>query len=151
MSTPQERIQDDLKTALKARDKERLGTLRMLLTDIKNEKIKRGEELDEDTFIAVVRRGVKQRRDSETQYRDGGRTEQADQEKREAEILSEYLPAQVSEDDVRAAIEEFVAAEGLSGPRNMGQVMKAMMQRFGSTADGGTISRLAKDILSKDS
>lgn len=147
MSTPQERIQDDLKLAMKAKDTARLGTLRMLLTDIKNEKIKRGEELDEEAFFAAVRRGIKQRKDSETQYRDGGREELADKEKAEAEILSEYLPQQAGEDELHAAIRDFVEAEGLSGPRGIGPVMKAMMARFGSSADGGTISRLAREIL----
>ncbi len=147
MPTPQERIQSELKEALKAKDKERLSTLRLLLTDIKNEKIKRGEDLDDDAFLAVVRRGLKQRKDSEKQYRDGDRPELADKEKREAEILTAYLPQQVGEDELRAAIREFVDAEGLSGPRGIGPTMKAMLGRFGSAADGATINRLTREIL----
>ena len=147
MATPQERLEADVKTAMKARDKERLGTLRMLLTDVKNEKIQLGADVDESTFITVVRRGIKRRRDAEKQYRDGNRPELADQEAREAVILEEYLPAQVDEATIRAAIEEVVAAENLEGPRGMGPIMKAMKARFGDNADGATLSRLAREVL----
>jgi len=136
-----------VKDALKAKDKDRLGTLRMLLTDLKNEKIRLGEEVDEEGFFAVVRRGIKQRRDSETQYRDGGRAELADKEKLEAEILAAYLPQQAGEDEIRAAVQEYVAAEGLEGPRGIGPVMKAMIERFGGTADGTTINKVAREVL----
>lgn len=147
MATPQERIQSDLKEALKAKEKDRLGTLRMLLTDLKNEKIQRGEDLDEEAFLAIVKRGIKQRRDSEKQYRDGGREELAEKEKLEAEILAAYLPQQAGEDEIRAAVEECVAAEGLEGPRGIGVVMKAMMKRFGGSADGATINKIAREVL----
>jgi hypothetical protein len=133
---------------MKARDSERLGTLRLLLTEIKNERIAQGEELGEDAFLAVVKRLVKQRRDSASQYRDGGRAELAEQEEAEIVILETYLPEQVGEEEIRAAVVEFVAAEGLAGPKGMGAVMQAMMARFGAAADGGTISRIARDVLS---
>lgn len=147
MSTPQERIQDDLKTALKAKDKERLSTLRMLLTEIKNEKIKQGAEIDDDGFVQLVRRGIKQREDASQQFRAGDRQELADKEDREAVILAEYLPAQASEDDIRQAIEELVAAEGLEGPRAIGAIMKGMLAKFGSAADGRTINQIARQVL----
>lgn len=147
MSTPEERLQADLTDAMKARDKERLGTLRMLLSDVKNAKIERGQALDDDAFAAVVRRGIKQRHDAEKQYRDGGRPELADKEQREAEILADYLPKQAGEDEIRAAVRELVAAEGLAGAKGIGPVMKAMIQRFGATADGATINRVAREVL----
>ena len=144
---PQSLVQQHVKEAMKAREKERLGTLRMLLSEIKNEQIKTGNELDEAGFLAVVRRLVKQRKDSASQYRDGNREDLAIIEDQEIEILNVYLPAQASEDDIRAAVEELVAAEGLSGPKGIGPVMRAMMKRFGAAADGGTINRIAKEIL----
>ena len=147
MSTPQERIQEDLKNAMRAREAERLGVLRMLLTEIKNEKIRSGEELDEDAFVTVVRRAVKQRREAAEQFRKGDRTELAEKEEREAEILTVYLPQQASEDEIRAAVEAFVAEQGLSGPRDLGPVMKAMLERFGSKADGRTVSQIARQVL----
>ena len=147
MSTPQERLQGDLKEALKAKEKERLGTLRMLLTELKNEQIKTGTEIDEEGFIQLVRRAIKQRQDAASQYHEGGREELAAKEEREAEILGAYLPAQASEEEVRAAIEALVAEQGLEGPKAIGVIMKAMMAHFGSKSDGRTINTIAREIL----
>lgn len=147
MSTPQETIQNDLKTAMKAGEKERVGTLRMLLTEIKNERIRAGEEVDQDRFVALVRKAVKQRQEAAEQFRAGGRTEMADKEEREAAHLEAYLPAQASEAAIRAAIEDLVAAEGLEGPAAIGRVMKAMIERFGAGADGRTINQIARQVL----
>ncbi len=147
MSTPLERVQNDLKAAMKARETERLATLRLLLSEIKNEKIRAGEEVDDDDFARLVKKAVKQREDSAEQYEKGGREELAAKEKREAEILAAYLPAQVGDDDIRRAIEGFVAEQGLSGAKGIGPVMKAMLARFGGSADGKTINRIARDVL----
>ena len=147
MSTPLERIQSDIKDALKAKATSRLTTLRMLLSDIKNEKIKLGREVGDDDLVRLVKKGIKQRQDAADQYRAGNREEQAAQELAEAEILSEFLPAQASEDEVRAAIEELVAAEGLEGPKAIGVIMKAMMAKFGAAADGRTINLIARQVL----
>ena len=147
MSTSQERIESDVRQALKAQDKERLSTLRMLLNTIKNERIRSGDEVDEETFFSLVRKGIKQRRESSEQYRQGNRPELAEKEEREAEILQTYLPPEVSDLELQAAIREFVLAEGLAGPQALGQVMKAMLHRFAGRADGATINRLAREIL----
>ena len=147
MSTSPERIESDVRQALKAQDKERLSTLRMLLNTIKNERIRSGDEVDEETFFSLVRKGIKQRRESSEQYRQGNRPELAEKEEREAEILQTYLPPEVSDLELQAAIREFVLAEGLAGPQALGQVMKAMLHRFAGRADGATINRLAREIL----
>lgn len=147
MTSPQTRVESDLKAAMKSGDKERLSTLRLLLTEIKNERIRRGEELDEEAFIAVVRRALKQRQEAAESYRNGGRAELAEKEEREAAVLEEYLPKQASEDEIRAAIEEIAAAEGLSGPAGMGPLMKGALARFGTAADGKTVSRIAREVL----
>ncbi len=147
MSTPLEQIQNDLKAALKAKEKERLSTLRLLLAEIKNEKIRAGQEVGADAFARLVRKALKQRKDSAEQYRKGDRRELAAKEEREAEILVAYLPQQVGEAEIRGAIEELVAAEELSGPRAIGVVMKAMMARFGGSADGKTVNRIAREVL----
>lgn len=144
---PQERLQDEVKTAMKARDAERVSTLRMLLSEVKNEKIRLGHEVDEAAFVAVVRRAVKQRHDAVAQYRAGNRPELAAKEEREIVILETFLPQQAGEAEVRGAIESFVAAQGLSGPKGMGPVMKAMKERFGATADGATLNRIAREVL----
>ncbi|HEX5760162.1 MAG TPA: GatB/YqeY domain-containing protein [Thermoanaerobaculia bacterium] len=146
-TTPQQRIESDLKEALKAGQKERLSTLRLLLTEIKNERIRRGGEVDEAGFVALVRKSVKQREEASAQYRQGARPELAEKEEREALLLSGYLPAQADEEQIRAAIEELVAARGLAGPAAIGPVMKEMLARFGSAADGATINRIAREVL----
>jgi uncharacterized protein len=147
MSTPRETVESDLKAALKAGEKERLGTLRLLLAELKNERIRRGSEVDDEAFAGLVRKAIKQRAESAEQYRAGGRPELADKEEREAAILAAYLPQQVDEAELRTAIAEFVAAEGLAGPKGIGPVMRAMLARFGSSADGTTINRIAREVL----
>ena len=147
MATPQQTIEADVKTALKAGDKERLSTLRLLLGELKNEKIKRGSDVDDATFAAVLRKMVKQRQDSVEQYTKGGRPELAAKEEAEIRVLESYMPQQASEADLRAAVAEIVAAQGLSGPAGIGPAMKAMLQRFGASADGTTVNRLVRELL----
>ena len=149
MSTPQQRIEMEVLQALKAQEKERLSTLRLLLNAIKNERIRSGEEVDENTFLNLVRKGIKQRQEASEQYRKGEREELAEREEREAEILSAYLPPPVGEDELTAAIRDFIEAQGLAGPQALGPVMKEMLSRFGGRTDGGTINRLAREILTE--
>lgn len=139
-----------MKTAMKSGEKEKLSTLRMLLTEIKNERIRRGSDVDEAGFVSLVRKAIKQREESALQYRNGGREELAAKEESELKMLSGYLPAQVDEGQIRAAIEEIVNAKGLSGPAAMGPIMKEVLARFGSSADGATINRIAREILAKN-
>ena len=146
---PQQRIEADVKAAMKAGEKERLSTLRLLLTEIKNERIRRGSEVDEAGFVSLVRKSIKQREDSVSQYRAGNREELAAKEEAEIKVLAGYLPAQVDEGQIRAAIEELVSSRGLSGPAGIGPVMKEMLARFGSSADGATINRIAREVLAK--
>jgi uncharacterized protein YqeY len=147
MATPQQTIEADVKTALKAGEKERLSTLRLLLGELKNEKIKRGDEVDEASFVAVLRKMVKQRQDSVEQYTKGARPELAAKEEAEIRVLEAYMPRQASEADLRAAAQEIVAAQGLAGPSGIGPAMKAMLQRFGSSADGSTVNRIVRELL----
>ncbi|HEV8238064.1 MAG TPA: GatB/YqeY domain-containing protein [Thermoanaerobaculia bacterium] len=147
MATPQQRIEEDLKQSMKARDAERTSTLRMLLAALKNERISVGHEVTEDEFVTVVQRGVKQRQDSVEQYRKGGREDLAGKEEREATLLSAYLPAQVPADEVRAAVEAVVREQGLAGPKAIGQVMSAVMPRFKGRFDGKALQQIARDVL----
>lgn len=147
MPSPQPTVEAEVKTALKAGDKDRLSTLRLLLGELKNEKIKRGAEVDEAAFAAVLRRMVKQRQDSVEQYTKGGRPELAAKEQAEIAVLEAYLPQQTGEAELRAAAAEIVAAQGLAGPSGIGPAMKAMLQRFGASADGTTINRIVRELL----
>ena len=147
MTSPQEQIEAEVRAALKAGDKERLATLRLLLNSIKNERIRIGAEVDQAGFVQLVRKATKQRLESAEQYRAGNRPELAEREEREAEILKAYLPPEVDDDEIRQAIRELVSAEGLSGPGAIGPVMKAMLDRFSGRADGATINRIAREVL----
>jgi uncharacterized protein YqeY len=146
-TTPQQRIEGDLKAALRAGDKPRLQTLRLLLAEIKNERIRRGAEVDEAGFVALVRKAIKQREDAAAQYRTGQRPELAAKEDDEAVILASFLPPAASDDDIRAAIAALIAERGLAGPAAIGPVMKEMLGRFGTSADGATINRIARELL----
>ncbi len=144
---PQQRIEAGVKEALKAGDKTRLQTLRLLLTEIKNERIRRGGEVDEAGFVALVRKAVKQREESVAQYRAGNREELAAQEEAEAKILASFLPAAADEGAIRDAIAALIAERGLAGPAAIGPIMKETLARFGTSADGATINRIARELL----
>jgi uncharacterized protein YqeY len=147
MAQPQERISEDLKAAMKARDAERTSTLRMLLAELKNERIRAGREVAEEDFLRVVQKSVKQRQDAAEQYRGGGRVDLAEKEEREAVLLGAYLPAQLSDDEVRGAVEALVREQGLSGPRDLGKVMQALVPRFQGRVDGKVLQRIARETL----
>lgn len=149
MSSPQERLEADVKIALKAGEKERLTTLRMLLSEVRNEILLHSREVDEERFVALVRKAIKQRHEAATQFRAGVRIESAEQEEREALMLAAYLPQAVSEDELAQAIEALIAERGLSGPAAMGVVMKEILARFGQRAEGATVSRLARQALAR--
>ena len=144
---PQTRLEDDIKTAMKERQADKLSTLRLLLGAVKNRKIELGTDLDDAEFLALVQKAIKQRRDAAEQYAKGGRDELAAKEEAEIGVLEAYLPEQASEDDIRAAIAQLIASEGLEGPKAMGPVMKAMKEKFGGATDGQTLSRLARELL----
>ncbi|MGH9464756.1 MAG: GatB/YqeY domain-containing protein [Thermoanaerobaculia bacterium] len=144
---PVARVQADLTAAMKAGDKERTSTLRLLLNAVKNEGLAARAEVDEPRFLALVQKGIKQRRESVEAFRGGGREELAAKEEREIELLASYLPPPASEEELRAAIAAFVAERGLAGPQALGPIMKEMTARFAGRADGGTIGRLARQML----
>lgn len=147
MSTPEERVSEAVRAALKSGERERTSTLRMLLHEIKNEGIRGRSAVDETGFLRLVRRAVKQRQESASQYADGGRQELADKERREIEILEVYLPEEVEEGELQQAIAELIAAERLSGPAAMGPLMKLMMSRYAGRVDGGRINQLVSEAL----
>jgi uncharacterized protein YqeY len=147
VAAPQQRIESELKAAMKSGDKLRLQTLRLLLTEIKNERIRRGGEVDEAGFAALVRKAIKQREEAAGQYRAGNRPDSAAKEDSEAAILETFLPAAADEGEIRAAIAALIAERGLSGPQAMGPIMKEMLARFGGTADGATLNRIARELL----
>ncbi|MCZ6507643.1 MAG: GatB/YqeY domain-containing protein [Acidobacteria bacterium] len=144
---PRDKIQADVAAALKARDTARVSTLRLLISALDNERIARGREVDEAGFMRLVQKAIKQRKEAAELYDKGSRSELADKERTEAEILAAYLPPPIDEEEIRAAVVEFIDGEGLAGPQAIGRVMKEMMARFAGRADGGTINRIARELL----
>ncbi len=140
-------LKNDLKVAMKARDKTRLSTLRMILSVAKNEQIAKGAELTAEDFITLLTRQAKQRRESAEQFRAGGRDEMADQEEAELLVIQDYLPKQLSEDDVRALIADIIAETGAEGPRGMGKVMGPLSAKIRGKFDGKRASALVKEAL----
>lgn len=140
--TVAEQLKTDLTTAMKAGEKERVGALRLILSELqKDAKEGNGDEL------AVLRRERKRRLDAATQFRDGGRTELAVQEEGEAELIATYLPAELSDDDLDAIVADAIAETGASSPKDMGQVMKAAMGRVAGRADGKRVSARVQEAL----
>ncbi len=147
----QQQIVDDLKSSMKARDKDRTSALRMVLSAMKNTAIEKGRgpqgELDDDEVERILVSEVKKRRESATAYRDAGREEQADREDAEASLYEGYLPEQLSDEDLTALVDEVIAETGASGMKDMGPTMKAVMARVGSQADGSRVSEIVRGKL----
>lgn len=142
-----QQILDDIKTAMRAGDKDRLGVLRMLSAAIKQREVDERIELDDAQTLAVVEKMIKQRKESADQYTAGGRAELAEKELAEIEILKHYLPEQLSDAEIDALIEETIAATGASGIKDMGKVMGELKPRVQGRADMGEVSKKIKARL----
>jgi hypothetical protein len=143
-----ERIMEDMKAAMRAKDELSRDTLRMLRSDLGNEELSLGKELTEDDVMRVLARGVKTRADSAAQYQEGGRPELAEKERREIEVIERYLPKGLSEDEAKAAVAEVISELGASSKKDMGAVMKTLRERHGARLDGKLASRLVAGALS---
>ncbi len=142
-----ERLEADMKEALKARERLRLETVRGARGAIRNREIELGGELDEAGIAAVLRSLVKQRLDSIEQYRVGGREELAEKEEAEKAVLEAYLPAATDAARIEQVVAEVIAEVGASGPRELGKVMKPALERLGPAADGKLVSEVARRLL----
>jgi len=142
-----ERVTEDVKTAMKARDAERLGTLRLLTAALKQREIDERITLDDAGVIGVIEKMLKQRRDSVSQYEQAQRQDLAEVEKREMDVLKAYLPQPLSEAQVAAIVAEAVASSGASSPADMGKVMAIVKPKVAGRADMGKISALVKAKL----
>ena len=144
-----ERIDAEIKDAARAQDKRRLGTLRMLKSAMKYREIETEKPLEDAEILQVVGTMIKQRRDSVAQYTAGGRPELAAAESEEIKILEAYLPRQLTDDELFALVQEAIAASGAKGPREMGLVMKALVQKVAGKAEGRRVSEQVKSALAK--
>jgi len=143
-----DRLTQDMKASMKARDTLRLDTLRLTLSEIKNARIEKGEDLTDEEVVQILRRGVKRREEVIDQYRQGGRDDLADKEASEAEILKEYLPQMLVGEDLEKAVDAAIAETGASSIKEMGKVMKAVMASHAGKVDGKRVQELVKARLS---
>lgn len=141
------RINDDMKAAMRARETERLGTIRLLMAAIKQREVDDRVELDDAGVTAVIDKMLKQRKDSISQFEQAGRTDLADKEKAEVEVLAVYMPAQLSEAEVAAEVQKAVTESGATGPQDMGKVMGLVKARLAGRADMTAVSGLVKAAL----
>lgn len=144
-----DRITDDMKAAMRAKETERLGTIRLLTAAIKQKEVDERVTLDDAAIIAVVDKMLKQRKDSIEAFEKADRQDLADKEKAEVAVLQAYLPARMSEAEIAAEVKAIVAELGAKGPGDMGKVMGAVKTRLAGKAEMGLVSAAVKQALSK--
>ena len=143
-----EQITEDMKTAMRAKEAGRLQTIRLLIAEIKRKEVDDRIELDDTQTLAIVEKMIKQRKDSISQFEAGNRQDLADIEKAELAILSAYMPAGLSDEEVAAEVAAAVAASGAAGPQDMGKVMAIVKPKLAGRADMTAVSALVKKALS---
>ena len=142
-----EQIRADLTSAMKAQEKERLSTLRMLQSALKNEQINVGHELSNEEAMTIIRKAVKQRLDSIEQYTNAGRAELAEKERSEMELLKTYLPAELSDEELESGLREIIASTGAQSKKDLGKVMKEATARFKGRVDGKKVQEAVSRLL----
>ncbi len=144
-----EKITEDMKAAMRAKESDRLATIRLLTAAIKQREVDERIELSDDQVLVVIEKMIKQRKDSITQFEAGGRQDLADIEKAEMAVLSAYMPAQMSDAEVQAEVQAAVAQVGAAGPQDMGKVMGVLKGKLAGRADMTAVSAMVKTALSK--
>lgn len=144
-----QRLTEDMKTAMKAGEKERLGTIRLINADIKRKEVDERIELDDAQVLAILEKMMKQRKDSVSQYEGASREDLAAVERAEMAVIEQYLPAKLGEAEVLAAIDAVIAETGAVGPADMGKVMGAIKTKLAGQADMGEVSKLIKQRLAR--
>ena len=142
-----QRLADDQKNAMKSGDKLRLSVIRMVRAKIKNAQIEKRDALNNDETLKVVARDVKQHKESITAFRVGNRPELAEKEEAELAILMEYMPQQMSRDEVVAIVKQVIAEAGATGPQDKGKVMGKIMAKVSGKADGKEVNQIVMDLL----
>ena len=144
-----EKLTADMKEAMKAREegRQRLGVIRLVRGAIRQQEIDGLRELDDEAVLSVISKEVKQRRDAIEEFQKGGRDDLVRQNEAEIAILMEYLPQQMTEDEVRSAVQEAIAATGASTPKDMGKVMKELMLKVKGRADGKLVNQIVRERL----
>ncbi|GAB4569877.1 MAG: GatB/YqeY domain-containing protein [Anaerolineae bacterium] len=148
MDDPRVRLQADLKEAMRAKDRQRITVLRMALNAIKQEEIDKRVTLSAEDATAILMREAKKRYESIQEAAKAGRTDIAEAEQQELNILEAYLPKQMTESEIAELVKEVIAEVGASSPKDMGNVMRVLMPRVKGQADGGLVNRIVREQLS---
>jgi len=144
-----EKITEDMKAAMRAKETAKLGTIRLLTAAMKQKEVDERIELNDSLILAIIEKMIKQRKDSITQFEAGGRQDLADIEKAELLVLSAYMPAALSDAEIQAEVTAAVAAVGATGPQDMRKVIDVLKQKLAGRADMGAVSGLVKAALAK--
>lgn len=147
MSTLKTKLEDDLKRAMRERNAQRRDVIRYIRSEIRNQEIRLQRDLEDDDAIQVLSRQAQQRRDSIEAFQSANRQDLVEKERAELEIITEYLPKQMGEDEIRALVAQTVAETGATGPRDMGKVMSALMPQVRGRAEGRQVSALVSEKL----
>ncbi|SDZ97188.1 hypothetical protein SAMN05660420_00920 [Desulfuromusa kysingii] len=142
-----DQLMQDMKEAMKAKQADRLGTIRQLRSAIKNKEIEIQQELDDDGILGVISTAVKQRREAAQMYSDNGRPELAAKEEAELAVLQQYLPAQLDEAEIRSIVTSVIAEIGAASMKDMGKVMPLVMAKTKGSADGKVVNQLVRELL----
>ncbi len=142
-----ERLKADMKEAMKAKDKVKLSTIRMINSLIKNAEIEKRGELTDEEIIQLLMKYAKQRKESIEMYEKGGRQDLVEKEKAELAVVESYLPKQMSEEEIREIVKQTIEEVGASSVKDMGKVMKAVMPKVKGRADGSVVNRIVKELL----
>lgn len=142
-----ELLNSDMKQAMKDKEKKKLSVIRMLKSSLQNEQINLGRELTEDEMLTVLTREMKQRRDSLQEFQKADRHDLADGVQEEINVLTKYMPQQLSEDEIRQLVAETIAQVGASSKADMGKVMGALMPKVKGKADGALVNKLVQQLL----
>ena len=145
--TIKDQLTDAMKVAMRAKEKERLGAIRLMLAEFKRIEVDERIEVSDERALVVLDKMVKQRRDSANQYEDAGRPELAEKENFEIGIIQEFLPQPLTDDEIASLIEEAIAATGAAGMQDMGKVMGQLKPKLQGRADMGAVSALIKNRL----
>jgi len=146
----QEKINNDLKQAMKNRDTVRVSCLRMVIADMKNKKIAKGKDLTDEDITSILQKQVKQHKDSIESFKTGNRQDLVDTETKELEIIQSYLPEQLGEDEITQIAKQTIEETAVSGRQDMGKVMGVLMPKLKGRADGKLTSRIVSDLLMKN-
>ena len=144
-----ESIEKDLIEAMKSHDEEKLSVLRMLKSALQNKEIEKKQDLDDGNVLSLIQSQIKSRRDSITMYKQGGRDELAQKEQKEIDFLTRYLPAQMSDDEIKAEVEKAISETGATQMSDMGKVMGNIIPKLKGKADTSQVSQIVKAKLSK--